>query len=111
MADGGNGGHIVDHGVLAAETFAQQALEAAFAKLVIIIIEVIPSHLVDHEANDELGPLYLGESRGAGKDHHQERNQSFHCNLFYCLLIVCREKVRPHAEIGYKGKNNQHIRA
>src|SRR5690606_26993783 len=57
MADSRIGGNIGDIGVLAGETFAEQALEAALAISLVKTVKVIPTHLIDHQADNQLWSL------------------------------------------------------
>ena len=65
MADSGNGGHVVNHLVFAVESFAHHSLEASFAKLVVVVGEVVPAHLVEDDAHHEFRSLNLRVSNGS----------------------------------------------
>ena len=60
VTNGGHCRHVVDHGVLEAEPLIDEFTETALAILVIIIVEVVPTHLVHHETYHKLGPLNFG---------------------------------------------------
>ena len=53
MAYGRDCRDIVYHCVLAIEAFVHHALEATVAIEVVIAVEVVPAHLVYHDAYDE----------------------------------------------------------
>ena len=59
VADAGDGGHVVDHAVLAGVAFVDEAFQSAIDKVLIVIVEVVPAHLVDDESDDELRALYF----------------------------------------------------
>ena len=59
VADGGDGGHVVDHAVLAGVAFVDEAFQSAVDKVLIVIVEVVPTHLVDDKSDDELRALYF----------------------------------------------------
>ena len=68
----GDGRHIVEHLVVAREAFSHEALHAAFAVLVVVIIHVVPTHLVDNKTDNEFRTSHL--CRGSERhDAHKER--------------------------------------
>ena len=60
MTDGCNRWNIRDSGVLAREALVEQSLESTFSIAFLIAIEIIPSHLVNHNAHDQLWALNSG---------------------------------------------------
>ena len=84
VSDGGNGGQIVNHLVVAAEAFVHQTLEAALAKLVIIIGEIVPTHLVDDDGRCTCAP-----ATNAMKQKSTVRKCFFICSLVFvfCFLV------------------------
>ena len=71
VADGGDRGHVVDHAVLVGIAFVDESLQTAFDEVLIIIVEVVPSHLVDHQAYDELRALYFLTCPGGSRQEHE----------------------------------------
>ena len=59
MSHGGYGGHVVDHLVLARESLAEQTLQTAVTILVLIIIEIVPTHLVDDDSDYKTRTFHL----------------------------------------------------
>ena len=59
VANGCDGGQIVDHLVVATEALVHETLEAALAELVVIIGEIVPTHLVKDYAHHKFRSLDL----------------------------------------------------
>ena len=57
MTDGGNRWNIRNTGVFAREALVEQSLESTFTIALLIAIEIIPSHLVNHDAHYQFGAL------------------------------------------------------
>ena len=57
MTDGGNRWNIRDSGVFARKSLVEQSLESTFSIAFLIAIEIIPSHLVNHDAHYQFGAL------------------------------------------------------
>ena len=57
VAYGGDGRHIVDQRVLVAVALVDQAAQTVSAELWVIIIEVVPTHLVYHQTDNEFWSL------------------------------------------------------
>ena len=85
VSDGGDGGQIVNHLVVAAEAFVHQTLEAALAKLVIILGEIVPTHLVNDDAYHQLGALHLCSCHQCDETEEHGKKMLFH--LFSCVLV------------------------
>ena len=52
-------GNVVDHRVLAGKAVIQQPFESSVPVFTIEAVEVIPSHLVDNDANHQFGSFEL----------------------------------------------------
>ena len=65
MTTGRYGRSIIDQGVVATETFGKQSVEAAGAIQIAKADQVIPAHLVDDKADDDLR-MGGGASRNFG---------------------------------------------
>ena len=71
MTNGGNRWNIRNTGVFAREALVEQSLESTFTIAFLIAIEIIPTHLVNHDAHYQFGALnvrnihLLGSSRAA----------------------------------------------
>ena len=59
VAGSGHGRYIIIMHVLEIVTVVDETFQTAFTKLVVIAIEVIPPHLVDHNAHNQFGTLQL----------------------------------------------------
>ena len=74
MTDGCNRWNIRDSGVFARKSLVEQSIESAFSIALLIAIEIIPSHLVNHNAHYQLGALnvrsihLLGSSRATSQE-------------------------------------------
>ena len=73
MTDGSNRWNIRNTCVFAREAFVEQSLESTFSIAFLIAIEIIPTHLVNHDAHYQFGALnvrsihLLGSSRAASQ--------------------------------------------
>ena len=85
VANGGDGGHIVDEAVVHRIALGDQALQSAVIKLVVIAREVVPAHLVDHHANHQLGSLCKNCLGHRGETHGQSKNEK---DVFLHILVV-----------------------
>src|SRR5678809_308724 len=47
--------HIVNHHIFTGESLGQKSLKASVAKAVVVPVNIIPSHLVNHYTNNEFG--------------------------------------------------------
>ena len=96
MTDGGNRWNIRNSGVFARETLVEQSLESTFTIALLIAIEIIPSHLVNHDAHYQFGALnvrnihLLGSSRAASQKCQRNKTKYLihfflqkYCNAFY----------------------------
>ncbi len=96
MTDGGNRWNIRNTGVFARETLVEQSLESTFTIALLIAIEIIPSHLVNHDAHYQFGALnvrnihLLGSSRAASQKCQRNKTKYLihfflqkYCNAFY----------------------------
>ena len=66
VADGGDCGDVVNQTVVARIAVVYHPAETRFAELVVVAVEILPSHLIDNNAHDQLGTLVersLCESR------------------------------------------------
>ena len=74
MTDGCNRWNIRDSGIFARKSLVEQAFESAFSIALLIAIEIIPSHLVNHNAHYQFGALnvrsihLLGSSRATSQE-------------------------------------------
>ena len=57
VSDGRYRRYIGEHGVFARKALAEHSPEASLAISVLIAVEVIPSHLVNHYAHHQFGTL------------------------------------------------------
>ena len=71
VADGCNRRDIRNLAVFYAESFAEHSLESAFAVAGVVAIEIIPSHLVDNDAYNELRALRLSLCNAAEAAEHK----------------------------------------
>ena len=78
VSHAGDGGHIVEHLVVAREAFSHQTLHASFTILVVIIIHVVPTHLVDYKTHDEFRTRHLCRRHHGKAAHENGKNDSFH---------------------------------
>ena len=96
MTDGGNRWNIRNTGVFAREALVEQSLESTFSVALLIAIEIIPSHLVNHDAHYQFGALnvrnihLLGSSRAASQKCQRNKTKYLihfflqkYCNAFY----------------------------
>ena len=96
MTDGGNRWNIRNTGVFAREALVEQSLESTFTIALLIAIEIIPSHLVNHDAHYQFGALnvrnihLLGSSRAASQKCQRNKTKYLihfflqkYCNAFY----------------------------
>ena len=85
VADGCNRRDIRNLAVFYAESFAEHSLESAFAVAGVVAIEIIPSHLVDNDAYNELRALRLSLCNAAeAAEHEDEFDNLIHSqNVFF----------------------------
>ena len=95
MTDGGNRWNIRNTGVFAREALVEQSLESTFTIALLIAIEIIPSHLVNHNAHYQFGALnvrsihLLGRNRAASQECHYHKTKyliHFFLIKFYSFL-------------------------
>lgn len=76
MADSRDSGQIVDKRILETVALIEQTAQAIGTILVIIIIEVVPTHLVDDKADDKARALNLSRRlTGMGKQQGCQNNK------------------------------------
>ena len=79
MSDGSDGWDVRYLAVFYAEAFAEHSLKSALTIARIITIEIVPSHLVDHNAHHELGAFGLCLSYSAeGTENENQSINSVH---------------------------------
>ena len=70
--------YIIDHAVLTAEALVDEPTQSAVSgRLVVIIIEVVPTHLVDYDTDNEFRSVDFG----AGVESEHEEQQSPHTSV------------------------------
>ena len=82
VADGGDGGDVVDLAVLAGEALAEHPSESSLGVFVVEAIEVVPAHLVYSDAYDKFRTRLCCHRQAA---HHQQNGcnqKSFHMIVF-----------------------------
>ena len=88
VSDGCNRRDIRNLAVFHAESFAEHSLESAFAVAGVVAIEVIPSHLVDNDAYNELRALRLSLCDAAeAAEHEDEFKNLIHFSICYLIHL------------------------
>lgn len=72
VTDSRHSGNVVDVGIVIGKSFFQHSLESTFSIAVIIPVQIICPHLVNHNSHDELG--------------------SWHTVSILCMKLVPHEK-------------------
>ena len=87
VAYGRNGGEVVDEAVVARESGINQTAESVVRELVIVTREVVPAHLVDHDANHQLRLLAklrtVCQSRQPEWQHGDNKECLFHLFTYF----------------------------
>ena len=81
VAYGCDGGDIRYHVVLTREALVDESLQSALAILIIIIVQVVPSHLVNHQSYNQFRAFQSScshDSNGHGAQHHKCNTNLFH---------------------------------
>ena len=73
--------NVVDHRVFARITLVDEALEATLDEILVIIIEVVPSHLIDNQSDHEFRTLNFLACPRSGR--HEQQRQKNKCFLFH----------------------------
>ena len=91
VADGCNRRDVRNLAVFYAESFSEHSLESAFAVAGVVAIEIIPSHLVDNDAYNELRTLRLSLCNAAeAAEHEDEFDNLIHSqNVLYITIQYC----------------------
>ena len=87
------GRHIVEHLVVARESLVDETLHSALAELVVIVVEIVPTHLVDNDAYHQLRALHLCACHDGYAAQEYRKYQFLHNCCFSCILIVLFSSV------------------
>ena len=93
---------MMDHGILAGKTFAQQSFETALRIMVIVPVEKIPAHLVHHDPHHELWTgnglsvtislFYLGDSQD-GMQQKIKKQYTFCLHGSWLQMAFCLKYI------------------
>gem|GEM_PF-4791510 len=82
-----DGGYVVDNRVLATETLVEKALEAALAPIIIIGVEIVPSHLVHYDAYYQFGPSGLCRGQSSAQKRCNNKKIEFFHLCQYVMMV------------------------
>ena len=88
VADGCNRRDVRNLAVFYAESFSEHSLESAFTVAGVVAIEIVPSHLVNHDAHNQFWSLRLSLCDAAeAAEHEDEFKNLIHCILFFVIFL------------------------
>ena len=87
MTDGGDGRDIRDAAVLVAVSLVQQSLEATLAITVLVAIEIIPTHLVNHQSYNQFWSCWLCLCDATEGAKHEDKFKEFVHNLLHLIIL------------------------
>ena len=90
--------HVVEHLVVARESLVDEALHSALAELVVIVVEIVPTHLVDNDAYHQLRALYLCACHNGHAAQEYRKYQFLHNCCFSYIFIVLFCSVAEYSD-------------